>query len=65
MAKQEIGKNVTVEVTGTKMVIEIDLSKDHGLSKSQKSKVVATTAGSASIPGKPGLVLNLNLNEKV
>lgn len=65
MAKQLIGKNVTIEIVGTKMTIEIDLAADHGLSKSLKSKVVATTAGAASVPGKPGMVLNLNLNEKV
>lgn len=65
MAKQEIGKNVTVEITGNKLTIEIDLSKEFGLSKSLKSKVIGSTGGAASLPGRPGMVLNLNLNEKV
>lgn len=64
--KHQIGKGITASVEdGCKLVIEMDLNADHGRSKSGKSKVIATTNGMLPIPGFPGKILNLNLNEKV
>lgn len=50
MAKP-LGKNVSYTVTGTKLVIEIDLSKEFGLSASGKTITVATTQGNKNIGG--------------
>lgn len=57
-------KNVKMTVDGDKLTIEIDLTKDFGLSKTGKTSVVASTGGFAEVDGKPGLKLNLNLNRK-
>jgi len=55
-------KNVTGYVDGKKLVLEIDLSKDFGPSKSGKTQVVATTGPGARIDG--GILIGLNVNRK-
>jgi len=51
--------NVVTKVTGKKLVIEVDLSKRHGLSKSGKNEIIATTAGNVDVGG--GIKLGLNV----
>lgn len=58
----ETGQNVKYSVSGNKLTIEIDLSKDYGLSKTGKTRVVATTNGFHTLPN--GSILSLNLNRK-
>lgn len=53
-------KNVTTKLEGQKLTIVIDLSQDHGPSKSGKTLVVATTEGNADVPGFPGFKLGIN-----
>ena len=54
-----MGKNnVDIEIKGKKMVITIDTSKEFGLSKSQKTKIVASTGGNIEV--EDGLFLGLN-----
>ena len=57
----ETNGNIKLQVTGTKLNIEIDLSKDLGRSKSGKSTLVASTFGNISIPDHPEVKLGLNL----
>ena len=38
-------KNISLEVKGTKLIIEVDLSKKQGPSKSGKTTVIGTTEG--------------------
>ena len=65
MVKETIGTNVTMEIAGDKMVITIDLTQEHGLSTSGKTKVVATTSGSRNIETPHGNVLvGVNVNKK-
>lgn len=54
-------KNVDMKVDGKKLTITIDLSADHGKSKSGKSTVVATTEGNLSVPNFPDIKLGLNV----
>lgn len=51
MAKQNAGKNVSIEVKDNKLTITVDLTKKHGTSKSGKSTVIATTSGNVPISG--------------
>lgn len=53
--------NITMRVDGNKLLVEIDLSKRLGLSKTQKSQNVATTNGFIQIPEHPQLKMNLNV----
>jgi hypothetical protein len=41
-------KNVVIRKEGDKMIIEVDLTKEHGLSSSGKNTVVATTQGNVA-----------------
>ncbi len=38
-------KNIAMKIVGTKLTIDVDLSKNFGESKSGKSIVIATTGG--------------------
>jgi hypothetical protein len=51
-------------VKGTKLIIEVDLSKDFGNSASGKTKIIATTAGNQAIEGGGGAVIGLNVYRK-
>lgn len=55
-----IGKGVSYEVRGDKLVIEIDMTNNFGPSKSGKTIMVATTAGNKKIDGTD-LTLGLSL----
>lgn len=59
MATKTVGANISVDVTGNKAVITIDLSKRLGDSKSGKTVRVASTEGNKVIPGTE-VVLGLN-----
>ena len=54
-------RNVEMKVVGSKLVIEIDLSKDFGPSKSGKTAMVASTQGNTPIPGRAGHFVGLNV----
>jgi hypothetical protein len=54
--------NVKVTTKGNILTIEVDLSKDFGMSKSGKTKVIATTGGTMAIGD--GVLVNLNVNQK-
>lgn len=45
-------KNVELSVTGNVLTITVDLSKEFGPSSSGKTKIIATTEGNVSIPGR-------------
>lgn len=52
-------RNIDYKVTGSKLVITIDISKRLGESKSGKSEVVATSEGNQKIDGTD-VVIGLN-----
>lgn len=58
-------QNVDMKVTGNKLVITVDLSKKHGLSKTGRSEIIASTQGNQTVPGKDGVMIGLNIYKKV
>lgn len=54
-------ENVEMKVEDNKLIIEVDLTKDFGPSKSGKSITVASTKGNVSIPGNPDIKIGLNI----
>ncbi len=66
MAKENVKfgpevKGVTGYIDGKFLNLTIDLTQDHGDSKSGKTTVIATTAGTARLGG--GVMLGLNVNK--
>ena len=53
-------RNVAYKIEGSKLLIEVDLSKELGRSKSGKTMIVATTSGNVDI-GHEGIKLGLNM----
>lgn len=48
-------QNVDMKVTGNILTITVDLTKDFGPSKSEKTTIIATTGAAQSVPGRAGL----------
>ena len=57
-------KNVELQVKDGKLVITVDLSKQFGLSSTGKSRIIASTEGNVSVPGREEIKLGLNLYTK-
>lgn len=57
-------QNVKQTVKGNILVLEVDLSKEFGPSKSGKTIVVATTSGNAKVDGHPEIQFGLNVFKK-
>ena len=55
-------KNVQMEVKGKNLIITVDLTQDHGPSKSGKTIVVASTLGNVNLPGEEFSHIKLGLN---
>jgi len=53
-------KNVKHEVKDGKLLIEVDLSQNFGLSKSGKTQIVASTQGNVQI-AEAGVTVGLNI----
>ena len=55
-------KNVEMSVDdGLILTIKVDLNKTHGLSKSRKSTIIATTSGIVPVPGTKAAKIGLNV----
>ncbi len=54
-------KNVDIKIEGNKAIITVDLSEDHGPSKSGKTRIIASTEGNVSLPGRPEIKMGLNI----
>ena len=54
-------KNVSLHVEGNKLIIEVELDKQFGLSSSGKSITVASTSGNVGVPGHEEIKLGLNV----
>jgi len=57
-------KNVEMRLEGNKLTIEVDVTKEFGLSSSGKSLIIASTEGNVSIPGKEEIKIGLNVYRK-
>ena len=58
-----IGTNIKASVEGTKLTMEIDLSKDLGESKSGKTILLASTNGNQPIAGS-NAIIGMNVYRK-
>lgn len=52
----DIGQNIKAEVKGKKLVIEVDLDRDLGPSRSGKTILIATSAGNVRITGTDAFI---------
>ena len=57
-------QNVKLTVEGQKLIIEVDLTQEHGPSSSGKTTIVATTGGNAPVPDHEGIQVGLNVFKK-
>lgn len=51
-----LGTNIHAKKDGDKLVITIDLSQDHGPSKSGKTTIIATTSGNQKVEGSDAII---------
>jgi hypothetical protein len=51
-------KNVKTTIKGNKLVIEIDITQENGLSKSGKTMIIGSTCGNVNLGN--GVTLGLN-----
>lgn len=58
-------ENCEMTVKDGILTITVKLDTDFGLSKSQKSRVIATTRGNARVPGADDVMIGLNVYKKV
>ena len=56
-------KNVEMTIEGTILTIKIDLSKEFGLSASEKNIIIASTEGNVTVPNRDEKI-GLNLYRK-
>jgi hypothetical protein len=56
--------NIKTKVEGSKLIIEIDLTKREGRSKSGKNFIIATTGAPQAVPGAPSVMMGLNVYTK-
>lgn len=54
-------QNMSMEVKGSKLIIEIDIKQRGEKSKSGKSISIATTGGNISVPGHEEIKVGLNV----
>lgn len=57
-------KNVEMKLSGEKLIIEVDLTKDFGKSSSGKSIIIASTEGNVNVPEHEGFKIGLNVYKK-
>lgn len=58
-------ENCEMSVREGILTIVVNLNENLGLSKSQKSQVIATTRGNARVPGADEIMIGLNVYKKV
>lgn len=63
--ENEMPENCEMTVREGILTITVKLNEDLGLSKSQKSRVIATTRGNARVPGAEDVMIGLNVYKKV
>ena len=59
-----LGQNVKAKTDGKTLILEIDLSKEIGLSGSGKNVKIASSGGNISIPNTPDYKIGINVYKK-
>ncbi len=53
--------NIVTRIEGDKLIMEVDLTQEHGETGSRKSTKVASSDGNMSIPGREDIKIGLNV----
>ena len=56
-----MAKNVNMRIEGKQLIIEVEMDQDFGLSKSGKTRIIASTEGNISAPGDEDVKIGLNV----
>ena len=56
-----MAQNVEMKISGDKLIITVDLSKNFGLSASGKSVLIASTGGNVPVPGREEVKVGINI----
>lgn len=59
-----LGENVKAKTDGKLLILEIDLTKEIGLSGSGKNMKIASSGGNISIPNTPEYKIGINVYKK-
>lgn len=54
MPAKTVGKNISFEIKGKKLLLEVDLTQEFGLSKSEKNVIIASSEGNTKIHNEKG-----------
>ena len=57
-------KNCEMELKGQILTIQVDISKEFGVSASGKSIIIGSTEGNVPIPGQEEIKIGLNVYRK-
>jgi len=57
-------KNMVMAVNGNKLIIEVDLAQEHGVSSSGKSIIIASSEGNVPVPGREEIKVGVNVYRK-
>ena len=58
-------ENMEMTIEGNILTIKVNLDKDLGLSKSGKTRIIATSRGNAKVPGYEAATIGLNIYKRV
>jgi hypothetical protein len=58
---RSMGTNIVIRIEGDKLIIEVDLTQEHGLTGSGKSIKIASSEGNMSVPGREDVKIGLNV----
>jgi len=64
----DVMKNFKFEITGNELLIRINLTEEHGLSKSGRSIIISSTEGNVPLFDEAGFrdeILNCNVTRKI
>ena len=56
--------NIVTKIEKNKLIITVDLKETHGLSKSKKTIIIASTNGNVPIDGSDGAIMGINIYRK-
>lgn len=54
-------KGIVMKRKDGKLLVEVDLTKDYGLSSTKKNLIVATTGGNVPVEGDPDIKIGINV----
>jgi len=59
--EQSMATNIMARLEGDKLILEIDLTQEHGPTGSGKSTKVASSDGNMAVPGREEIKMGINV----